>query len=49
MRCDVSTFPADTARGGLALTTLPSGATTRTGTMQPWFAGTASPAMQRTT
>jgi hypothetical protein len=35
IRCDVSTFPAATAAGGRALTTLPSGSSRETADIEP--------------
>ena len=49
MRCDVSTFPAATARGQRALTRHPSGAETRTARCTPPFIGTSGSSSVRTT
>ena len=41
-RCEVSTLPAATARGGRAASTQPSGAMTSSGAYSPWLVGASS-------
>ena len=47
MRCEVSTLPPATALGKAQCTTVPSSATMRTGTMQPWLKGNCCSARVR--
>src|SRR6185369_17790674 len=49
MRCDISTLPPATDAGGFAFTTVPRGAITSMGSINPALAGTSPPIRQRNT